>query len=254
MSTRPLPVDPAPPAHRITLVVARTAPGSARRSERFELSVDNPRACVLDALLQVRREHDPELGFRYACRVGMCGSCAMVVNGRERLACRTSLAELGTAEVRLEPLRALPVVRDLITDLRPFFEAARRVHAALDPREPGHDRPRTLAPQAEPRATIERLNGCITCGACFAACEWSRAHEGYLGPAALARLLMLALDERDARGRRRLAAAATAAGVLRCHTLGSCTVVCPVDVPLKEAMQRLKALLAAGDVGGSAAG
>jgi succinate dehydrogenase/fumarate reductase-like Fe-S protein len=95
------------------------------------------------------------------------------------------------------------------------------------------------------RALIEGQNGCLTCGACYSACEWTATRPGYLGPAAMNRVLMLALDERDAVGRARLATVAQEAGVLRCHALGNCGAVCPADIPLREGMEKLKGFLAA---------
>lgn len=231
----------AHPSKTYRLTVQRS--GAGRGDSTYEVSIDNPNARLLDALLKVRQEQDPELGFRFSCRVGMCGSCAMVVNGRERLACQTPVAEVGPA-IKVAPLRSLPVKRDLIPDMAPFFDAMKRSHAALDPKEPDLQAIRTMPPGDPDRRAIEGQNGCITCGACFSACEWTRTHPGYVGPSALNRLFMLALDERDARGISRLDLAASAEGVLRCHTTGNCSVVCPVDVPVKAGMHRLKGLLA----------
>ena len=133
----------------------------------------------------------------------MCGSCAVVVNGKEALACQTSIGALGTDVVRISPLRALPVLRDVMSDMAPFFDTLKRAEAALRPKDPNLKSLRTMPPAAPHRATIEGQNGCITCGACFSACEWSATRPGYLGPAAMNRVLMLALDERDALGKAR---------------------------------------------------
>ena len=233
----------ASPEKTYRLKVQRSGrePGAA---DRFEVAISNPHARVLDALIAIRQEQDPTLGFRFSCRVGMCGSCAVVVNGRERLACQTTLASLGTSDITVAPLRSLPVKHDLTPDMEPFFDSMRRAGAALDPKEPELREIRTMPPDDKRRATIEQLNGCITCGACFSACEWTRSHPGYLGPSALVRLYMLAMDERDAAGPDRASAAATAEGALRCHAMGSCSAVCPAEIPLKEGMQRLKGLVA----------
>jgi succinate dehydrogenase/fumarate reductase iron-sulfur protein len=225
------------------LKVQRT-PRNGHAESTYAVTLANPHARVLDALMSVRQEQDPTLGFRFSCRVGMCGSCAMVINGRERLACQTKIADLGTTDLEIAPLRSLPPKRDLTPDMAPFFDAMKRAHAALDPTEPDRRDIRTMPPDEEKRAVIEKLNGCITCGACYSACEWTRSHPGYLGPSALNRLYMLALDERDARGKERVEVAATAEGALRCHALGSCSAVCPIEIPLKSGMQRLKGLVA----------
>lgn len=230
---------------RITLEVSRSEPG---RASRFDVPVPAGTSRVLDALLYVREHLDPSLGFRYSCRAGMCGSCAVVVNGREALACQTAIGTLGTDVVRVAPLRALPVLRDVMCDMGPFFATLKRADAALRPKEPERKTLRTMPPGEPHRALIERQNGCITCGGCFSACEWSATRPGYLGPAAMNRVLMLALDERDAVGRGRLASVAHESGALRCHALGNCSEVCPVDIPLREGMQALKGLLATEEV------
>ena len=230
---------------RITLEVARS---DKSRPSTFTVPVPAPSSRVLDALLYVREHLDPSLGFRYSCRAGMCGSCAVVVNGKEALACQTAIGPLGTDRVRVTPLRALPVLRDVMCDMTPFFDTLKRAEAALKPREPDRATPLVMPPATPRRAAIERQNGCITCGACFSACEWSATRPGYLGPAAMNRVFMLALDERDALGMARLATVAHEGGALRCHALGNCSSVCPVDIPLREGMQKLKGLLATQDV------
>jgi succinate dehydrogenase/fumarate reductase iron-sulfur protein len=230
---------------RITLEVSRSDAGKA---SRFEVPVPLPTSRVLDALLYVREHLDPSLGFRYSCRAGMCGSCAVVVNGKEALACQTSIGDLGTDVVRVAPLRALPVLRDVMCDMTPFFETLKRADAALRSRDPDSKAIRVMPPGEPRRAAIEAQNGCITCGACFSACEWTSTRPGYLGPAAMNRVLMLALDERDAVGRGRLLAMADENGALRCHVLGNCSSVCPVDIPLRQGMQKLKGLLATEDI------
>ncbi|HYC36025.1 MAG TPA: 2Fe-2S iron-sulfur cluster-binding protein [Usitatibacter sp.] len=235
---------PAAPT-RITLQVARS---DSSRESTFEVPVPSAHSRVLDALLYVREHLDPSLGFRYSCRAGMCGSCALVVNGKEALACQTAIGTLATDHVRVQPLRALPVLRDVMCDMGPFFDSLKRAGAAMKPLEPDRATIRTMPPAEPRRAAIERQNGCITCAGCFSACEWSATRPGYLGPAAMNRVLMLALDERDAEGRKRLLTVAHENGALRCHALGNCSQVCPVDIPLREGMQKLKGLLATEDL------
>lgn len=230
---------------RITLEVVRSESG---RPTTFDVPVPGPASRVLDALLYVRENLDPSLGFRYSCRAGMCGSCAVVVNGKEALACQTAIGTLGTDRVRVAPLRALPVLRDVMCDMEPFFDSLRRADAALRPVDPDRKTLRIMPPADAHRALIEGQNGCLTCGACYSACEWTATRPGYLGPAAMNRVLMLALDERDAVGRARLAAVAQESGVLRCHGLGNCSEVCPVDIPLREGLQKLKGFLATGEL------
>src|SRR6185369_16601062 len=115
-----------------TLTVFRYTPGERERTQRYQVD-SGPDTTVLDALVAVQREQDPSLAFRYACRVGMCGSCAMVVNGRERWACRTRLSTLPAGEVTVRPLYHLPLLRDLVVDMAPFADRLRAVGAAMQP-------------------------------------------------------------------------------------------------------------------------
>ena len=132
-------------------------------------------------------------------------------------------------------------------DMDPFFKTLIKSHAALVSNDPDRKTLRIMPPGEKVRKSIQDQNGCITCGACFSACEWSATKQEYLGPSAMNRVLMLALDERDLLGKQRLRGIATDSGVLRCHGLGSCSTVCPVDIPLREGMQKLKGLISQGD-------
>lgn len=226
---------------RITLEVARS---DATRPSRFEVPVPGPASRVLDALLYVREHLDPSLGFRYACRAGMCGACAIVVNGREALSCQTAIASLRTSTVRVEPLRTLPVLRDVVCDMTPFFNTLRHADAALRPSEPERATLRVMPPSEARRALIERQNGCLTCGTCRSACASPEPDDP--GPAALNRVLMLTLDERDARGRDRLPGVAGAAErLLRNPRLAECDAVCPAGIPLQDGIAKLAKLHAA---------
>src|SRR2546421_11293689 len=115
-----------------TLRVFRWSADTPERVEDYRVS-SGPDTTVLDALVEIQRRRDPSLAFRYACRVGMCGSCAVVVNGRERWACRTRLAALGDGDVTVRPLYHFPLLRDLVVDMAPFTAKQRAVGAALVP-------------------------------------------------------------------------------------------------------------------------
>jgi len=227
--------------HTITIDVARSDPS---RPSRFEVPVPSAGSRVLDALLYVRERLDATLGFRYACRAGMCGACAVVVNGKEALACQLPVAALGAREVRVSPLRGLPVLRDLVCDMEPFFAGWKRARAALQPTEPAPVAPRTMPPGEPRRALIEGQNGCLTCGACDSACADSLGGDHARGPAALNRVLMLALDERDAEGSGRLSAIAPETDRVRAYAQSSIDDVCPVGIPLRRAMDMLERLVA----------
>jgi succinate dehydrogenase/fumarate reductase iron-sulfur protein len=220
------------PFRHVTLEIARSDAGSP---SRFEVPVATPSSRLLDALLHVREHLDPTLGFRYSCRAGMCGSCAVVVNGREVLACQAIVADLDADVLRVAPLKALPVLRDLVNDMTPFFESFKRVEGGLRAKDPERKTPRTMPPGAPDRATIERHNGCLTCGACHSAAGTLRGHAG---PAEVNRTMMLALDERDARGRSRLAAVAADARAMLASTSVELDRICPAEIPLFEAIER----------------
>ncbi len=225
----------------ITLIVSRS---NAETDENlFTVPVPSPYSRVLDALLHVQQHQDPTLAFRFSCRVGMCGSCAIVINGKEGLSCQTTIGSLKSDVIRLAPLRSLPTLKDLKVDMTPFFRNMQAAGAAFRPSQPGLRSIRQIPPQGKERALLETQNGCITCGACYSACEWTHTRDGYLGPAALNRIYMLSLDQRDALGKKRLQVAAQDNGVLRCHSMGNCSAVCPIGIPLRTGLQQLKGLV-----------
>ncbi len=226
----------------LTLTVHRFTPASDQlpRFERHEVEVGE-RASVLDALFALQRGPMPDLAFRFSCRVGMCGSCAMVVNGRERLACSTLIAPLGPS-VRVEPLRNLPLIRDLVVDLAPFFDAYLRSMPHFVPRDDLDDFYPLPHDSAEWQA-MDHQPQCIDCGVCYSSCTLVTLHPRYLGPMALHRALTLMVDPRDAAHEERLRiVTGSEAGVFRCHTLGNCREVCPRGISPAASIERLKRL------------
>ena len=196
---------------------------------------------VLDALFRVQREQDPSLSFRCACRVGMCGTCAMSIDGIPRLACKTRVRPLGLDVVHVAPLPNLPVVKDLVVSLEPFFDQWKRTLPKFRPRDPDS---KTLAviPQtsAYARQTASKRD-CITCGACFAACGVKSTSGEYLGPAAINRAFLRLADPRDIAVHERVRALnEERGGVWRCHTQFNCTAVCPKGISLTDSIARLK--------------
>lgn len=202
--------------HHVTLRISRTNGGPTD----FAL-VAGPNTSVLDLLFAAQREQDRTLVFRSSCRIGVCGSCAIRVNGREALACRTRALDAGP-EISLEPLRHLPVVRDLAVDLVPFRAAYAAVSPALAPTAA-----MLAAPAARAPALADRAGGtgdCITCGACYSACDRVADTLGYPGAAAFIRAGALIADPRDAIHAERLAVLAP---WLDCPDDSACTDVCP---------------------------
>jgi len=194
---------------------------------------------VLDALAWIQTHEDPTLSFRYACRVGMCGSCAMVVNGRERWACRTLIGHLGTRTIILEPLHHFPLIKDLVVDMDPFFQKYRRAMPYFIPKEETFHSA-SISPYSRERQLIDPQVECITCGACYSACTMVRWDRDYLGPSALNRAFCLITDTRDGVGGGRLELVSTEHGIWRCHTQFNCTEVCPRHISPTLAIQRLK--------------
>ena len=228
----------------ITLSVRRGSPEQDPSAywQEFEVPIVEDTMSVLDALIWVQRNLDPSLAFRRACRVGMCGTCGTVINGREGLACGTllgSVAGNGGGTVRVQPLRHLPVIRDLVTDPGVFFDHLRGVDPSLTP-GPGLQEPVVLSPDSRERQTVSPHRECIYCGLCYSACSVAGLNPDFLGPAALNRAFALVSDSRDAAGKQRLQAVATEQGLWRCHTIFECTAVCPKGIPITRAIQGLK--------------
>jgi fumarate reductase iron-sulfur subunit len=221
-----------------TLSVHRWSPGGRERWQPFTIEAGAD-TTVLDALVEIQRRQDPSLAFRYACRVGMCGSCAMVVNGRERWACRTRLAVLGAGPVRVRPLYHLPVLRDLVVDMRPFSAKLRGVGAALVPAPDAQPYALIPAGSAE-RRDIDPAIECIGCGMCLSACTMVAHNPRFPGPAALNRAWTLARDSRDAGQEARWAILLSDDGLARCHGQGTCTEVCPMGLAPTTSIIRLR--------------
>ena len=183
---------------------------------------------VLDVVTYVQRHLDPTLSYRFACRVGMCGSCAMTVNGRPRWTCRThvsNVAEGGRLEIG--PLENLPVIKDLATDMREFFEKWQRAKGTFAPSKTRDDEIEKIRPDSPARRSADAAIECINCGVCYAACDTVRWNPDYLGPAALNRAWTLVNDVRDAGNTERLAAVAARGGCHACHSHQSCQEHCP---------------------------
>ncbi|HUK65049.1 MAG TPA: succinate dehydrogenase/fumarate reductase iron-sulfur subunit [Dongiaceae bacterium] len=223
-----------------TLSVFRWSRGSHELWQDFVVD-SGPDTTVLDALVAIQRGQDASLAFRYACRVGMCGSCAMVVNGCERWACRTRLATLGPGPVSVRPLYHFPLLRDLVVDMAPFVERQRVTGAALAPARGAEPYARIPAGSDERREIDEAIE-CIGCGMCVSACTMVAHNARFPGPAALNRAFTLVRDSRDAAGARRWAVLLSDDALARCHGQGNCTEVCPMQLAPTTSIIRLRAL------------
>ena len=196
---------------------------------------------VLDVVTAIQREIDPSLAYRFACRVGMCGSCAMTVNGVARWTCRTHVSKVAQdGRLELKPLANLPVIRDLVTDMTSFFEKWTKAGGQLVPTATRTDDFARIAPNEKQRKAANEAIECIGCGVCYASCDVVSWRPDYLGPAALNRAWTLVNDERDASRVERLRAVAGDAGCHSCHTHVSCTERCPKHLSPTASIAGLK--------------
>lgn len=212
--------------------------GKQQGYDVFELPLQE-KMSVLDALITIQGGQDPSISFRYACRAGMCGTCAMMVNGVPRWTCRTPLAGLHTNTITIEPLRYLPVVKDLVVDMAPLFNKFRQTIPHLASKVET-EQPQLIKPTERGRLKIASHLECIGCGCCYAACGVVALDPAYLGPHALNRAFTLIHDRRDGARAERLSVVDDEHGCWRCHTQTSCTEVCPKDINTSDAIQDLK--------------
>jgi len=196
---------------------------------------------VLDVVTWVQRNLDSTLSYRFACRVGMCGSCAMMVNGRPRWTCRTHVSKVAKdGKLRIGPLENLPVIKDLATDMQPFFEKWQQAKGVFEPSLTRHDPIQEIRPDTPLRIAADAAVECINCGVCYAACDTVRWNPDYMGPAALNRAWSLVNDVRDTGQTERLQAIAGDGGCHSCHTHQSCQQLCPQSLNPTAAIAGLK--------------
>jgi succinate dehydrogenase / fumarate reductase iron-sulfur subunit len=235
--------NPVPKTKIIKVFRYDPAVGGPGHFDRFELKTDDESlTTILDVLIRLQKTQDPSLAIRYACRVSMCGSCGMVINGREGLACKTVLADLKGEEVTLRPLNHFPVVKDLVVDMEPLFrkfeEGLTYFHAAQEQSEPS-----IIRPDSRERQVIESSTECIACGCCVSACTMANGHkEDYLGPAVLNRVFTLLADSRDGLHEERLAR--SLGSCYHCRTELNCTEVCPKEISSTRAIKYIQMLAA----------
>ena len=224
----------------VTVRIRRSGPEDepGGRLESFRIAME-PKQSVLDLVVAIQNTQDPTLAFRYSCRAGMCGTCSMRVNGKNRWTCRTSVEKLG-AEITLEPLPNFPVLRDLAVDMGPFFDHYRRVNPKFAPANPGAQEFAVVLPDSSERKEIDAHVECITCGCCSAACGMVTTNGAYAGPAALNRAYAAVCDSRDGATAERLELINSHGGVWGCHTQFNCSDACPVGISPTRAIQKLK--------------
>jgi succinate dehydrogenase / fumarate reductase iron-sulfur subunit len=214
---------------------------------------------VLEALLRIQAEQDGTLAFRYACRGAVCGSCAVMINGREVLACRTQVHGLrrqlhtiyegsdreegepvaDDGVVTVEPLRNLTVIKDLVVNMEPFFEKLEAIEPWLQPRDTHSEAERRVEPEAWGEA--EPYTNCILCACCHSVCPVEEEDPDYLGPAALAQHYRFLADVRDDADDERLALVGGEHGVAACDFVWNCVEICPKGVPPTKGIAKTRA-------------
>jgi fumarate reductase iron-sulfur subunit len=196
---------------------------------------------VLDVVTHIQRHLEPSLAYRFACRVGMCGSCAMTVNGVSRWTCRTHVSKVADdSRLEIGPLHNLPVVRDLVTDMREFFNKWAKAKGQFKGKRTRYDEFEPVSPVSTERVQVDAGIECIGCAVCYSACDVVSWNPDYLGPAALNRAWTLQQDVRDAGKRDRLRAVAGDAGCHACHTHMACTERCPKQISPTAGIAGLK--------------
>ncbi|MBI3392016.1 MAG: succinate dehydrogenase iron-sulfur subunit [Nitrospirae bacterium] len=214
-----------------------SAEGEEPRFQEYEVPV-RPGLTVLDALFYVQERLDSSLAFRASCRAAACGSCAMHIAGGYGLACQTQVEPLGGGPIVLRPLAHLPIIRDLVVDMGPFWEKYNKIRPFLVPGEPAPEKERTQSP--DDRDKLEGLIDCILCGICSSACAVGGTDDAYLGPAALLNADRFVQDTRDGATEERLRIVDGEHGVWRCHTIFSCQEACPKGLDPTGAIMTLR--------------
>ncbi|HBH32685.1 MAG: succinate dehydrogenase iron-sulfur subunit [Desulfofustis sp. PB-SRB1] len=229
----------------ITLNIQRYNPDTDEESYFQQYQVDvKPTDRLLDALMQVKRFQDGSLGFRKSCAHGVCGSDGMRINGVDGLACKTLIKDIAAHDgdtVTVEPLRHLPVQRDLIVDQQEFFEKYRAIKPYLINDEPVAGKERLQSPRE--RMAFDDATSCILCASCYSACPIPVEQPDFLGPAALAQAFRFLADSRDRATEQRLAIVDTEEGAWGCQNHFQCTRVCPRSILITKRINETKRMI-----------
>ncbi|MFD7403978.1 succinate dehydrogenase iron-sulfur subunit [Streptomyces sp. NPDC059866] len=234
----------ASPYITVTFRVRRFNPEVSAEAtwEDFQLEID-PKERVLDGLHKIKWDLDGTLTFRRSCAHGICGSDAMRINGKNRLACKTLIKDINPEKpITIEPIKGLTVLKDLVVDMEPFFQAYRDVMPFLitkDTNEPTRERLQS----AEDRERFDDTTKCILCAACTSSCPVFWNDGQYFGPAAIVNAHRFIFDSRDEAGEQRLEILNDRDGVWRCRTTFNCTDACPRGIEVTKAIQEVKRAL-----------
>lgn len=227
---------------QVTLKIFRYDPekDSKPHYDKFKVEAE-PTDRVLDLLENIKDYQDGTLSYRRSCAHGVCGSDAVRINGINRLACKVLVQDVGT-KMTVEPILGLPVERDLIVDMEPFFDHYKSVMPYFmgdgdDPKEERLQSP-------EDRERFDDTTKCILCAACTTSCPSFWANEEYVGPAAIVNAHRFVFDSRDRAGAERLQILNDQSGVYRCHTIFNCTDACPREIQVTKAVGEVKKAIA----------
>ena len=223
----------------IKLRIFRFDPRVDQGPRHDEYTVEaEPGERILDCLNRIKWELDGSLSFRMSCAHGVCGSCALRINGRCTLACQSLVKDYAGAPVLIEPLPGFKVLRDLIVDLETFFERVESVRPYLISGSDPPDKERRQSP--EDRKKIDEVIRCILCACCVGACPIMDEKPDYLGPAPLVQAFRRIFDSRDDETRMRLELMDRPEAVWACENRFECTRVCPKEIPVTKAINRIK--------------
>ncbi len=226
---------------RVHVKIRRFDPDKDQAPWWGEYTVEaQPTDRVLDMLNKIKWEQDGPLAYRRSCAHGICGSDAMRINGKNFLACKVLVKDVGS-DITIEPLLGLPVIKDLVVDMESFFEHYRSVMPFLVNNDPEPTAERRQSP--EEHARFEDTTKCILCAACTTSCPSFWAMEDYVGPAAIVNAHRFIFDSRDQAAAERLDVANQAVGVWRCRTIYNCTLACPREIKITQAIGEVKKAL-----------
>ena len=232
---------------QITLKLFRYNPETDTKPhyDTFTLEAE-PTDRVLDLMENVKGYQDGSLSFRRSCAHGVCGSCAMRINGQNMLACKTLVQDLKTNKITVEPILGLPVLKDMIVDMDPFFDHYKSVmpYFVNDDSAPAQERIQSI----EERERFDDTTKCILCGACTTSCPSFWSNDEYVGPAAIVNAHRFIFDSRDKGAAERLQILNDQFGVYRCRTIFNCTVACPRDIQITQAIGEVKKAIATGNL------
>lgn len=225
----------------ITLEVARYRPEQDVEPafEHFEVPF-HKEWVILDALNYIKDELDGSLSYRWSCRMGVCGSCGMMVNGEPKLTCATFLSHYVPGPIRVEPLRHFPVVRDLVIEMTDFLAKLKSVNPWIVRKEENHATEEEFLQTPEQLDAYKQYSMCINCMICYAACPISGLDSHFIGPAAIALAQRYNMDSRDQGADERLDMLSQHEGIWGCTFVGECTKVCPKNVDPAGAIQQYK--------------